>query len=376
MFDDDEHNTANGVNPEVRPTAQSTPDSTRNIGGQQNRQQGIKTTRATLKIASLNIRGGGSQNTNDKWQHMNQLLHDKKIGILAIQETHISDERIEQLHEQFSQRVHIIHSRDPEQPNAKGVAFILNKQLTTWKEATSITIIPGHALLLNIPWHGESKLNILAVYAPNSAHDNKEFWNDLTTKFIENNFAPPDIILGYYNLVEESIDRLPAHRDAWRATSALAEFKSLFFLADGWRQENPMELAYTFLQKATGVQSQIDRIYATDIILKNSREWMIQNTSLATDHKLVSMQFFDPGAPFIGKGRWTVPLFLLEDKNVMRQVKELGMTLADEIERCKFSRTPEKNPQTLYKKFKTDATSFIRKYAITAIPKLTITGTQ
>lgn len=251
-FDRDERDAADGVDTVLQQAPQSTPDLTENLG---NQPIGNKTTRAVLKIASLNIRGGGSQGTTDKWQHMNQLLRDKKIGILAIQETHISNERIEQLHKQFSQRVHILNSRDPEHPNAKGVAFILNKQLTAWKEATCQVIIPGRALLLTIPWHGASNLNVLAVYAPNSPYENAEFWNNITINFCENNYPPPDIMLGDYNLVEESIDRLPAHTDNERAASSLADLKSFFHLCDGWRQQNPTDLAYTFLQKATGVQS-------------------------------------------------------------------------------------------------------------------------
>lgn len=336
----------------------------------QNQPKGEKTTRAAIKIASLNIRGGGSLGTTDKWQHINQLMRDKRIGILAIQETHLSDEQIGSLHKQFPQRVHILNSRDPEHPNAKGVAFILNKQLTSWKEANCQVIIPGRALLLTVPWHGASNLTILAVYAPNLPYENEAFWNDITIEFCENNLPPPDIVLGDFNLVEESIDRLPAHTDNERATSSLADFKSFFHLLDGWRQHNPTDLAYTYLQKATGVQSRIDRMYGTDAILKNSREWTIQNTTLLTDHKLISMQFFDPGAPFIGKGRWTIPMFLLEDRGVLKKITELGIELLDSIERCRYSRMAERNPQTLFKGFKDEVSGFARDYARVAIPKL------
>jgi hypothetical protein len=48
-----------------------------------------KSLRANITIASLNINRGGTVQTRDKWQHVNQLLRDKKIGILAVQETHL-----------------------------------------------------------------------------------------------------------------------------------------------------------------------------------------------------------------------------------------------------------------------------------------------
>lgn len=54
----------------------------------------------------------------------------------------------------------------------------------------------------------------------------------------------------------------------------------------------------------------------------------------------------------------------------MKEIKELGIKLTDDIERCKYSRTVERNPQTLFKQFKDNLTSFVRKYARIAIPKL------
>jgi hypothetical protein len=57
------------------------------------RPQHGKRTKATLKIASLNMRGRGT----DKWNHINQLIRDNKIGILAIQETHLDDDKKDRL---------------------------------------------------------------------------------------------------------------------------------------------------------------------------------------------------------------------------------------------------------------------------------------
>lgn len=45
-------------------------------------------TAATIKIASWNMRGRG----DDKWMHINQTMRQKKIGILCLQETHLSEE--------------------------------------------------------------------------------------------------------------------------------------------------------------------------------------------------------------------------------------------------------------------------------------------
>jgi len=183
----------------------------------QNRAQapkGLKNTRATLTISSLNIRGGGSANTRPKWQHINQIMREKEIGILAVQETHLKQTDVDELNDQFCGQLEIINSCDPTQPNAKGVAFVLNNRKTAWDEASTNEIIPGRAISLIIPWQRTSRLNVLAIYAPNAPTENVDFWETLERKWLEDNLPVPDILLGDFNLVEEMVDRLPAHSDA------------------------------------------------------------------------------------------------------------------------------------------------------------------
>jgi hypothetical protein len=52
------------------------------------------------------------------------------------------------------------------------------------------------------------------------------------------------------------------------------------------------------------------------------------------------MRFSDPEMPFIGKGCWVMPLYLLKDKKVMSQVYSLsqkvtgnGLTASDHVHR-------------------------------------------
>ena len=43
-----------------------------------------------LKIASLNIKGRKSESI-DKWMHIPQIMCERKMAILAMQETHLTD---------------------------------------------------------------------------------------------------------------------------------------------------------------------------------------------------------------------------------------------------------------------------------------------
>lgn len=92
----------------------------------QQQRLGVKTTRARTKIATLNIRGGGSAATRHKWQKVNQLLRTKKIGILAVNEAHLKEEDVDALHEQFPARLHIRNNSDAEHPASKHLWHQLN----------------------------------------------------------------------------------------------------------------------------------------------------------------------------------------------------------------------------------------------------------
>jgi hypothetical protein len=137
-------------------TADTAPP-THTLNDQEGTSKG-KRTKATLRIASLNMRGRGTE----KWQYINQLLRDKRIGILALQEAHLLDCHVEHLHGLYPKRLHIIPS--PNAPNTKGIALVLNKEITTTTNLSTYNVHPGRALLLETNWHANQKLTILVVY--------------------------------------------------------------------------------------------------------------------------------------------------------------------------------------------------------------------
>ena len=134
-------------------------------------------------------------------------MQDKNITILAVQETHLNQASVNEINNQFSRRLRVINSQDPINPSAgRGVALVLNKSLTSWKEVLIVHVIQGRALLISLPWKGESVVNILAIYAPNSPAENAAFWEDLKSTWINDGHPIPNIMLGDFNLVEEAID--------------------------------------------------------------------------------------------------------------------------------------------------------------------------
>ena len=159
----------------------------------------------------------------DKWNHINQLMRSKRIGIIVLQETHLNEQHTARMHHLFGKRLKIYYTADQDNPNSKGVAVVLNKEITNVHDINSTEIIPGRALNIIIPWHQDQTINILAIYAPNSAKENENFWRHLKQKWQQGNRPKPDLMLGDFNIVEDAIDRISSHSDNSNAVEALQD---------------------------------------------------------------------------------------------------------------------------------------------------------
>lgn len=212
-------------------------------------------------------------------------------------------------------------------------------------------------------------------YAPNTAHDNKKFWDKVHTYFISHDLATPDILLGYFNLVEEPIDRKPAKPSPSAPLISFQTLKNDFSPQDGWRTHNPTKIQFTFSQNNRAIESRLDRIYTSNRIFENSYGWSIDKVAINTDHELVYMSFANPSAPFIGKGRWTLPPIALRDITVLNHAKKLGQDLIRNINIITDeSRLPTNNAQYLFQKFKSGLTSFARTCLRThTVPHINVT---
>ncbi|KIJ47043.1 hypothetical protein M422DRAFT_249350 [Sphaerobolus stellatus SS14] len=134
--------------------------------------QSKKKAKGGIKIASINMRGGGSPSSKHKWQDINGLMRENNIAVLSAQETHLNPDRLTRIAEQFEKQILISNSHNPRTLNGKGVSIILNKRYTLWQRASFTDLIPGRALMLNLPWGERGDLVFLAVYAPKDGGEN------------------------------------------------------------------------------------------------------------------------------------------------------------------------------------------------------------
>ena len=99
-----------------------------------------------------------------------------KIAVLAVQETHLTDDLADNISSAFDTKLRLLYSPLPDTRNAAGIAIVVNKGLLRSDNILSDEIIPGRAILATIPWHGDTVLKILNIYAPNDAKNNENFW--------------------------------------------------------------------------------------------------------------------------------------------------------------------------------------------------------
>ncbi|KIY48915.1 DNase I-like protein, partial [Fistulina hepatica ATCC 64428] len=322
--------------------------------------------------------------TESKWLHINQIVKDRRIGVLAIQETHLTDEHTAELHGLFGKRLRIINSSNPNNPSqAAGIAVVLNHEQVQADQASHEIIVLGRAVLVSLPWNDERPLNILAVYAPNlNRYDdegenlNALFWTEIISKLEELPHVPNiDILLGDTNMVEDGADHLLMHVDNNAATDALDDLKLLYNLSDGWRQVHPTEKAYTYHQKATGSKSRIDRIYTMEEIGRDCLSWSIEQPGIETDHKIVTTTIINSKMPFIGKGKWSFPVYMLGNKKLKAKIKTLGMSLQSEIDRSAYPQEWQGPKETLQRRFacfKRDLREVTRNFCKVAVPIIQI----
>ncbi|KAF8240551.1 hypothetical protein L208DRAFT_1528123, partial [Tricholoma matsutake] len=217
------------------------------------------------------------------------------------------------------------------------------------------------------------EIHILGIYAPNSVNENQQFWSDIVSKLRDPLVPPPDILLGDFNFVEDALDRLPSRYNSENITDS-SVLKSNLDLHDGWHQANPDNITFTYSQSPAqgGSSSQIDRIYLCNALIPFSNDWDISTPGIMTDHQLKSARISDNCMPNIGKGRWTLPLFILKDKNLTREMISLGVDLHKSLEENTNNRTALKNPQTIFKDFRDKAHTTCKAFAKKAIPQAKI----
>lgn len=129
-------------------------------------------------------------------------------------------------------------------------------------------------------------------------------------------------MLGDFNTTEDPIDKGSAHLNCTAVTDALRDICHTWEIQDGWRLTHPNNREYTYQANTRGndIMSQLDRIYVTRQLTPLTRKWGSQPSLVPTDHKLATVKYASNEAPLIRKGKWMMPLQILENEKFIKAV--------------------------------------------------------
>jgi exonuclease III len=305
----------------------------------ENRERNAPKRKANLNIVTLNLNGAAAPTQRmdhiDKWTTINNTIRTEKIAILALQETHLDEERINDINHCFSKNFDVFNSSDPENPRSTaGVAFLINKALLAPTSVKTYVLKQGRALMMKIKWSDINEVTLINIYAPNNVREQPIFWAEINLERRMKHLPKPDFLLGDFNLTEDPIDRSPPKANDHLALEALRETRHDWGVQDQWRHDNPNGRVFTFKQIRNGTYryARLDRIYSASRHACNLIEWKANPPSVPTDHWLVSVKFAPKDAPLIGGGRWTWPLTAIKNKNLLDKVVSAGIKVQKKIE--------------------------------------------
>ena len=328
--------------------------------------------RANVNIATLNINGASAPTANlnfvDKWSRINSTIKQNRIAILALQETHLDEERVQTIERCFGKSFQLFHSNDPTNPRTKaGVAIIINNALITAKDVQLHVLVPGRAIMIRLKWPGANNLSIINVYVPVKKSEQPDFWADVEIERREKHLPHPDFLLGDFNVTEDALDRAPPKHDNHQATDILREIRLSWEVQDQWQHAHPNDKQYTYRTIRDGKTrlSRLDRIYSARKHSQMIFEWKSEPTAVPTDHWLVSLKFAPKDAPMIGNGRWTWYIPSLSGKPLLDEIIAKGTKLQTRLERLRDGSTTrdETNPQQLWETFKLDLQKIAKQKA-------------
>ncbi|KAG1719621.1 Endonuclease/exonuclease/phosphatase [Suillus paluster] len=271
-------------------------------------------------------------------------MRENKIGILCLQETHLTEEHENQIENLFSRRLHVLNSSDPDRPSTSaGIAF---------RRAAALTVY----------WHNEKTITILNIYAPNNPREHSYILGN------KKRLNSPDFMIGDFNITEDPLDCAPARTDNENAIEALRDIRSTLNLQDTWRITFPTKRQFTF-SSSNNTLSRLDRIYSSIVHNKSLLEWKTYVSPIPTDHQMISVHFAPPGLLHIGKGRWTWPLGILSDATLINKVISLGIETQKKMEQTPH-RDESTNPQSIWEMFKTKMNSMAKDTAKSHLAKI------
>jgi exonuclease III len=242
----------------------------------------------------------------------------------------------EMLRKSFKKNLIILNLMHPDTPQATaGMSFIINKQLVEPEKIEMSELIPGRAAMLKMKWLKSCSAILLNIYALNNRGEHMNFWAKIMMERWAKHLPIPDLTMGNFNVMEDAIDRMPPNLDDKSVIAALREVRHTWDIRDTWCQANLTENAFMYKAQMWGkqIQAQLDCIYVSKKAEPCMFDWDIMKTAILTDHTMVSICFAPKDALQMGKGRWPLPLSLLNNDKLLEKLADQDIILQSNLTR-------------------------------------------
>ena len=291
------------------------------------------------------------------------------ISILALQETHIKTEYIEELNEKYR---YLKFYGCSTSTSSRGIMFILSESAGTLNDTNYKSFECGRTGMLSLKY-GDQTLNTVNIYMPNDKTYQRETLTNLR-RALKNETGIKDselIVLGDWNFVEDQVDRSPQHADDRGVNREMTKLKTVLDLSDRWRKANPSTRKYTWEgmsgHERKKIFSRIDRIYVSSKVWQATNEYKIINCDMS-DHDGTSVMVRDASAPETGSGERKLNLKIMNHKIFRDEVLCLLTKLESQLEKyekiaaekdkprkeaVRTKRREKYNPQIVWEKYKT-----------------------
>ena len=137
---------------------------------------------------------------------------------------------------------------------------------------------------------------------------------------------------------------------------------------------NPTEIAFTYRAQTRHerIQARLDHIYVSRKAEPFTFDWEIKESAIPTDHAMVSVRYAPKEAPYIGKGRWTLPLSLIHNKKFLEKLAEEGIAFQAQATRDWIEHTNRQtaNIQTCWETYKEEAHKIAKGIAKECVYKI------
>ena len=305
-----------------------------------------------LDIISLNTNGLGNK---VKREAVFRKLKQKGKGIFLLQETHSTEDVVEEWNRQWGNK-NTIYSHGVSNSRGVAVLFSQNMSVDILKECKDDN---GRFIIIDVSVD-DTVYTIGNLYAPTRNFVNEQIavFDLFCTKLQE--FSLQNVVFGgdlnlYMNLRLDKLDSMPEFNDNANYRAEVISFMETHEFIDIWRTLNPYKKVFTWSRGKS--RSRLDYLITSEHLL-NSLAKVDILPGIHSDHSLIKLSLNNSATQHTpGKGFWKFNSSLLADSIYVEKIKEI-------IESCHTSYGTIEDKRVVWELIKLEIRSFTVPYSI------------